>query len=58
MKNIVHKLITFLIIALLVIYVINRIARLMRWIAPMVLEAVILCIAVVAITWLISSKKK
>lgn len=58
MKNIVHKLIAFLIIALLVIYVVNRIARLMRWIAPMALEAVILCIAVVVIVWLIVGNKK
>lgn len=58
MKNIVHKLIVFLIIALLATYVINRIARLMRWIAPMALEVVILCIAVVVITWLVADKKK
>lgn len=58
MKNIVHKLIVFLIIALLAIYVINRIARLMRWIAPMALEVVILCIAVVVIVWLVAGKKK
>lgn len=58
MKNIVHKLIVFLIIALLATYVINRIARLMRWIAPMALEVVILCIAVVVITWLVAGKKK
>ena len=58
MKNIVHKLIVFLIIALLATYVINRIARLMRWIAPMALEVVILCIAVVVITWLVAGNKK
>lgn len=58
MKNIVHKLIVFLIIALLATYVINRIARLMRRIAPMALEVVILCIAVVVITWLVAGKKK
>ena len=58
MKNIVQKVMAFLVIALLVVYVVSRIARLMRWIAPMALEAVILCIAVVAIAWLIANKKK
>ena len=58
MKNIVQKIMAFLVIALLVVYVVSRIAHLMRWIAPMALEAVILCIAAVAIVWLIASKKK
>lgn len=58
MKNVIHKLISFLIIIFLAIYVINRIVHLMRWIAPMALEVVILCIAVVVITWLILNKKK
>lgn len=58
MKNIVQKIMAFLVIALLVVYVVSRIARLMRWIAPMALEAVILCITAVVIVWLIASKKK
>ena len=56
MKNIVHKIMAFLLIALLVAYVTSRIARLMRWIAPMALEVVILCIAVVVLVWLIKKK--
>ncbi len=51
-----QKIMAFLIGALLVIYVINRIARLMRWIAPMALEVVILCIAVAAIVYLVKKK--
>lgn len=54
----IQKIMAFLIIVLLATYVINRIARLMRWIAPMALEVVIICIAVVVITWLITHKKK
>ena len=58
MKNIVQKIMAFLMVALLSVYVISRIARLMRWIAPMALEIVILCIAVVVIAWLVAGKKK
>lgn len=53
-----QKIMAFLIIALLATYTINRIARLMRWIAPMAFEVLIILLAVIVVVWLLSRKDR
>ena len=53
MKN---KIMAFLLLALVAVYAVSRIAYLVRWIAPVILDVIVLCIAVAMFVYLIRKK--
>jgi hypothetical protein len=51
------KLLQVLLITLLIAYVVYRLFRLVRWITPLLIEAVILIVAILCAIWLFKQHK-